>query len=87
MKYLLLVGVAMLFTGCTTQATTEVEPTSMPKPPMERLFGSDRYYDHTVDKFRDGDVTCYLYRAPERGGISCLRDATSSARMEDNATQ
>lgn len=79
MRYLLLVCVAMLFTGCTTQSGTQVNTETSPIASPEIIF--ERYNDE-VRKFKDGDVICYLFRGVNKGGISCLRDATSSVDKE-----
>lgn len=34
---------------------------------------SDGWIHEHVDKFKDGDVTCYLYTINYGGGISCIK--------------
>ena len=81
MKYLFLVCLAITLAGCTRQDTAHSEATSSPSPSVQVIY---ERYDDEVRKFRDGDVTCYLYRGINKGGISCLRDATGSASKEES---
>ena len=34
---------------------------------------SEEYLPMGISKFKDGDVTCYLYQNYNKGGISCLK--------------
>jgi hypothetical protein len=69
MKYLLLVCLIVMLAGCTA-------PGDVPMPPVETIYKDS---GGTIVKFKDGEITCYLYNSY---GISCLREATTAAEQE-----
>jgi hypothetical protein len=39
-------------------------------------------YDDELKKLNDGDVACCILKGVNKGGISSLRDATSSTQLD-----
>jgi hypothetical protein len=73
MKYLLLVCLIVMLAGCSSNIASEERPTEMIDKKIIYQNGPTEVY-----KFYEGDILCYVYTGYQKGGISCLREATSS---------